>query len=126
MLLRKFIYHPVVLASLDQDYFGSFTRDTGTSKRDEHEWKTVAAFMSMASRDFVGAICSAGKNLFQFVGILRSAYAVAEQDRAVFEVSGLPRVHESVRGCQGKHVAGVCGIGLLGGMAMRSSPEWGR
>ena len=66
------------------------------------------------------------KNSFQFVGVLRVADTVAQQDHAVFYVSSLPRVQEMVGGGQGKHVTRVGGSFLLGRMAVRSSPDWCR
>ena len=125
-LLRKSIHHPVVLSSVDQDYFGKFTRDMGTSRREQHDRESVAAFMSMAPRDLEGAIGSVRKKLFQFVGILRVADALAEHDHTVFGISRLPCVQEMVGGCERKDVPGVQGAYLLGRMAARSSPDWGR
>jgi hypothetical protein len=125
-LLGKFIYHPVVLASLGHDYFGRSAGDMRASKRDQYNWENVAALMPMAARDLEGVLCSARKKLFQCVGILRVADAVAEQDHSVFEISGLPRVHEVVSGSQGEYLAGFGGGFLLGWMAVRSGPDWGR
>jgi hypothetical protein len=96
------------------------------SKRDQYNWENVAALMPMAARDLEGVLCSARKKMFQCVGILRVADAVAEQDHSVFEISGLPRVHEVVSGSQGEYVAGFGGGFLLGWMAVRSGPDWGR
>jgi hypothetical protein len=51
------------------------------------------------------------------------AQAVAEQDHAIFYVSGLPGVQEVVGGGERKYVARFGGSGLLRGMAVRSSPQ---
>lgn len=108
LFLGKFIYHPVVLSSLDQDYLGKSARDVGrSSRRDQHDRETVAAGMSVATRDLEGAVGRVRKKLFQFVGVLRVADVIAEQDHAAFDISRLPRVQEMVGGGQGKHVAGV-------------------
>jgi hypothetical protein len=107
-LLRKFIHYPIVLSSFYQDYFRNFARDMGgSSRRNQHDRETVAALMPMTARDFEGPVLPAGEKLFQFVGILRVAETIAEQDHAVFEVSRLPCVEEMVSGCQCKHVTGV-------------------
>jgi len=126
LLLRKFIHHPVVLSSLDQDYFGKSARDMGSSRRDQHDRETVAALMSVTTRDLESPIRRVRKKLFQFVGVLRVADTIAEQDQAVFEISRLPGVQEMVRGCQCKHITGVGGDCLLGRMAVRLRPDWGR
>jgi|CZKY01.1.fsa_nt_gi hypothetical protein len=126
LLLRKFIHHPVVFSSLDQRYFGKSARDMGSSKRDQHDRETVKPVMPMAARDLEGPVRAVRKKLFQFVGVLRVADVIAEQDDAAFEISCLPCVQEMVSGCQRKHVTGVRGIFLLGRMAVRSSPDWGR
>ncbi len=63
-------------------------------------------------------ILSARKKLFQLVGILGVADTVAELDHSIFEVSGLPRVQEMIRGGQGKYVIGAQGICLLDWMAV--------
>jgi len=76
----------------------------------------------MAASDLEGAVGRVRKELFQFVGVLGMADSVAEQDRAVFEVTGLPGAQEMVRGCESIHVAGVGGPRFLGGMAARSGP----
>src|ERR1700691_649768 len=55
-LSGKFIYHPIVLASLDYDYFRRFTADVGASKSEEHDRETVLALMSMAARDLKRAV----------------------------------------------------------------------
>ena len=107
LLLRKFIHHPVVLSSLDQGYFRKSARDMGTSRRDQHDRETVAPVMSMAARDLEGPVRAVRKKLFQFVGVLRVADTIAEQDHAVFEVSRLPCVQEMVSGRQRKHVTRV-------------------
>ena len=106
--LRKFIHHPVVLSSFDQDYFRKFACDMGgSSRRDQHDLETVAALMPMTARDLKGPVLAAGEKLFQFVGALRMAETIAEQNHAVFDVSGLPCVEEMVSGCQCKHVTRV-------------------
>src|SRR5208337_619131 len=120
------MHSPVVLSSLDQDYFGKFAPDMGRpSRRDQHDRETVAALVCMAARNLERAFCSARKKLFQLVGVLRVADTVAEHRHAVFEISGLPCVQEMVRGSEGKHVTRVEGIRLQGWMAARSSPDWG-
>jgi hypothetical protein len=106
-LLRKFIHHPVVLASVDQGYLGRPARDVGPSGGDEHDRKAVAAVMSTAALDLEGPAGRIRKKLLQVVGILRAADAIAEQDHAGFYVSRLPRVQEMVGGGQGIHVTGV-------------------
>ena len=77
----------------------------------------------MTTRDLERPIRRVRKKLFQFVGVLRMADAIAEHDHTVFEISRLPRVQETVRGCERKYVTRVRGIGW---MAVRSSPGWGR
>src|SRR5713226_2352834 len=99
-LLRKFIHHPVVLSSLDQNYFGKFTRNVGTSQRDQHDRETVAPGMSMTARDLEGPVRAVRKKLFHFVGVLRVADAIAEQDHAVFEIARLPGVQELISGSE--------------------------
>jgi len=116
-LLGKFIYHPVVLASLDQDYFGKFAGDSGSSGRDQHDRETVAAGMSVAARDFEGSIRPVQEKLFQLIGVLGVADVIAEHDHAVFGVRGLPCVQEMVRGGERKRVTRVGNIGLLRWMA---------
>ena len=80
----------------------------------------------MTTRNFEGPIVRVGEKLFEFVGVLGMADAIAEQDRAGLEVSRLPRVQEMVRGRERKHVTGVGGNGLFCGMAVRSSPDRSR
>ena len=116
--LGKFIHDPVVLSSLDQDYFGKFARDMGSSRRDQHDREVVAAQMSMTACDLEGAVRWGREKLFQLVGALGVADVIAEQDHAVFEVSGLPCVQEIISGSERKHVAGVGSICLLAGMAV--------
>ena len=79
----------------------------GSSRRDQHDRETVAALMPMTTRDLEGPVPAVGKKLFQFVGILRVANTIAEQDHTGFEVSRLPCVEELVSGCQCKHVTWV-------------------
>ena len=79
----------------------------GPSRRDQHDRETVAALMPMTTRDLEGPVLAAGEKLVQFVGILRVAETIAEQDHAGFNVSRLPCVEEMVSGCQCKHVTGV-------------------
>ena len=79
----------------------------GSSRRDHHDRETVAALMPMTTRDLEGPVLAAGEKLVQFVGILRVAETIAEQDHAGFDVSRLPCVEELVGGCQCKHVTGV-------------------
>ena len=79
----------------------------GPSRRDQYDRETVAALMPMTTRDLESPVFAAGEKLFQFVGILRVAETIAEQDHAVFEVSRLPCVEEMVSGRQRKHVTGV-------------------
>ena len=76
----------------------------------------------MTARDLEGPVRAVRKKLFHFVGVLRVADAIAEQDHAVFEISRLPGVQELIGGCQCEHVARVGRICLLGRMAVRSSP----
>src|ERR1019366_5555179 len=122
-LLRKFIHHPVVLASVDQDDFGRSARDMGSLRADEHNRKTVAALISAAAGELESPVGRIRKKWLQGVGVLRAADAIAEQDHAGFYVSRLPRVQEMVGGGQGIHVTGVWGIFQLGWMAVRSRPE---
>jgi hypothetical protein len=122
-LLRKFIHHPVVLASVDQDYFRRPARDVGPSGGDEYDRETIAPVMSKAALDLEGPVRRIRKKLLQLVGALRAADTIAEQDHPGFQVSHLPSVQEMVGGGQGKHVTGVRGIFLLGWMAVRSRPE---
>ncbi len=63
--------------------------------------------MSMSARDLEGPVRPVRKKLFQFVGVLRVADAIAEEDGAAFEVPRLPRVQEMVRGCECKYVTRV-------------------
>jgi len=84
----------------------------------QHDRETVAAFMSVAAGDLEGAVLSIGKELFQFVGVLRVADAIAEQNHAVFEITGLPCVQKMIRGCERKHVTLVRRIFLFGRMAV--------
>src|ERR1700691_6609420 len=92
--LRKFIYHPVVLASLDQGYFGSLARDVRTSKRDQDHGKTIQPRMSMPARNLEGVFGCVRKKFLQLFGALRLPNAVAQQDHAVFHISGLPSVQK--------------------------------
>jgi hypothetical protein len=78
----------------------------------------------MTARDLEGPVVRVRKKLFQFVGVLRVAETIAEQDRSAFEISGLPSVQKMVGGGQGEPVTGVRGSVLLGRMAGRSSPAW--
>lgn len=123
-LLRKFIYDPVILASLDQGDLGKFAGEVRSSGRYQDDGESVVAGMSAAGGDLEGAnLCfCVREEIFHLVGVLRAAEAVAEENHAVFEVSGLPGVQEMVGGGQGEYVTGVGGDLLL----MRSSPEWGR
>jgi len=82
--------------------------------------------MSMAAGDLEGAVVRIRKKLVYFVGVLRVADAIAEQDHAVFEISRLPRLQEVVGGCESEHVAGVRERSWLGGTAVGSSAEWNR
>lgn len=116
--LGKFIHDPVVLSSLDQDYFGKFARDMGSSSRDQHDRETVATLVSMTAGDLEGAVRRVRKKLFQLVGVLGVADVIAEQDHAVFDISRLPGVQEMVRSRERKRVARVGSICLLGGMAV--------
>ena len=79
--------------------------------------------MAFAARDFEGAIGHVGEKLFHPIGILRVSQAVAEQDHAVFYVSGLPGVQEVIGGGEREYVARVERICLLGRMAARSGPD---
>ncbi len=115
--LGKFIYHPVVLARLDQDYLGRSARDVGRSRRDQNDRETVAARMSMAARDLEGPVLTVQEELFQLVGVLGVADVIAEHDHAVFGVRGLPCVQEMVRGCECKRITRVGKICLLRWMA---------
>ena len=76
-------------------------------RRDQHDWETVAAPVSMAARDLEGSVRRVRKELFQFVGVLRVTETITQQDRSVFEISGLPSVQKMVGGCQRRHVTGV-------------------
>jgi hypothetical protein len=49
------------------------------------------------------------EKVFHPVGVPRVAKAIAQENHAAFEVSGLPGVQEMVRGGQGEYVAGVGG-----------------
>ena len=68
--LRKFIYHPVVLASIDQNDFREFPMHLIAAHDYEHDWESKAAPTSGSMRNFESAIVSAGKELFEFVRIL--------------------------------------------------------
>jgi hypothetical protein len=61
----------------------------------------------MTTRDLEGPVLAAGEKLFHFVGILRVAESIAEQDHTGFEVSRLPGVEEMVSACQCQHVTGI-------------------
>jgi len=79
----------------------------GPSRRDQYNRETVAALMPMTTCNLEGPVFTAGEKLFQFVGILRVAETIAEQDHTRFEVSRLPCVEEMVSGRQRKHITGV-------------------
>src|SRR5713226_6355268 len=100
MFLRKFIHHPVVLSSFDQDCFGKSAREMGSTRRDQHDREAIAALMSMTARDLEGPVRAVRKKLFHFVGVPRVADAIAEQDHAVFEISRLPGVQELISGSE--------------------------
>jgi len=63
--------------------------------------------MSMSARDLEGPVGCVRKKFLKFVGILRVAEIIAEQDHPGFDISGLPGVQEMVSGCQSKHVTRV-------------------
>jgi len=68
--------------------------------RYQDDGESVAAGISVASGDLEGAsfcFCVREK-VFHLVGVLRVAEAIAEENHAAFEVSGLPGVQEMVRG----------------------------
>jgi hypothetical protein len=97
-----------------------------TSNGDQHDRETVETLMSMTARDLEGPVGGVREAFFQLVRCLRVAETIAEQDHPGFDVSGSPRVQEMVSGSERMHVTRLGGILLLGGMTVRSSPDWGR
>jgi len=63
--------------------------------------------MSMTARDLKGSGRRVRKELFQFVGALRVAEIVAEQDHTGFDISCLPRAQEMIGGPEREHVTQV-------------------
>jgi hypothetical protein len=117
LALRKFIYHPVVLASLDQDYFGKLAVDPPAFPGDQDDREAAAAAVPLAARDFESAVRAAGEELLYLVGIPGVARAIAEQHHAPFQVARLPGVEEAIGGGQRKWIARIFGSGR-GGMRM--------
>ena len=60
--------------------------------------------ISVPRPNFKGPIRYRAEKLFEFAGVLRVTYSVAHQHNAVFEVSRLPCVQESVRSGEGGDV----------------------
>ena len=67
----------------------------------------------MPARDLKGAVRRIGKKLFQFVGALREANTISDEDHSVLDISVLPRLQEVVSRRQGEGIARVrgCRIG---------------
>jgi hypothetical protein len=107
LVLRKFIYGPAVLASVDQDYFGKLAVHPPAFPGHQHDRETVTPAVPLAVCDFEGAVRAAGKELLYLVGIPGVAYVVAEQDRARFQVSRLPGVQEAIGSSQGENIARI-------------------
>ena len=61
----------------------------------------------MTARDLERPVRRIRKKLFHFVGVLRVADTIAEQDHAILEISRLPRVQEMVRGSEREYVTRV-------------------
>ncbi len=79
--------------------------------------------MSSAACDFEGAVCGVREILFQFVGALRLAETVAQEDHAVFKVAGLPGLQKVIRGGERESITRLRDISLIRGMAMRLGAE---
>jgi len=79
--------------------------------------------MAFAARDLEGAVSCVREKLFDSIGILRMAQAVAKQNHAIFYISSLPGVEEVVGGGERQYVAGIERICLLGRMVVRSRPD---
>jgi len=105
--LWKFIYHPVVLASVDEDDFAKAAAHSGPGDAYEHDCKTVASVVSLSTRDFKSAVGAVGKELFKFLRIVRVANAIAQQDRSRLEIVGLPGVKEPIGSRQGENIVRV-------------------
>lgn len=84
--------------------------------------------MAFTARDFEGAVSCASvrcvrEKLFDVIGILRVPQVVAEQDHAIFYVSGLPVVEKMVGCGKRENVARIERICRLGRMAVGSGPD---
>jgi hypothetical protein len=102
--LGKFIYHPVILASVDDDDFGGTAADPRSRGGNQYDYKPVASEAALSSRDFKSTVSATGKKLLEFLRILRMTYGIAQQDHASFKIVRLPRVQEAVGGGQGEDI----------------------
>ena len=125
--LGKFIHHPVVLASADDDDFSRSPVYARSSNGHEHDGKSVASVAPLPASDFKCPVGTCGKKLLKFFRILRMAHAIAQQNHAGFQIIRLPGVKESVGGRQSEHVVWISRRGWSGMMFARAGgPGWER
>jgi hypothetical protein len=125
LVLRQCIYRPVVLSSVDQNYFREFSVNPPALPGEQDDREAAAPAIRLAMCDFESAVRAAGEELFYFVGIAGVAHVVAEQDRGPFQVARLPGVQKAIGGRQGEYVARVF-RGRLAGMRMTGTSGQGR
>ena len=124
--LRKFIYHPVVLASVDHRDFGGAAVQARPVRGNEDDCKTVSAVISLSASDFESPVRTTRKKLFKFFRTLRVTHAIAQQNHARLKVVGLPGVQETIGGCQGEDVVGIRRRRRTRAMFVRPHPRSGQ
>src|SRR5579864_6951111 len=99
-LLRKFIYGPVVVASM-QNHYGRKSACAvvfrGASEQDHRELVTTAAELP-ATGDLVGGRSGAGEEVFEGISCDFFFGVAGEQNHAAFDVVSLPGLEKMVGG----------------------------
>jgi len=70
IVLRQFIHHPIILASIDKGYFRRAAGYVGSFRNDEHDGKTVTPGMSTTGTDLKGPLRRGREETLQRIGIL--------------------------------------------------------
>src|SRR5512143_2660665 len=105
--LRKFIYHPIIPASVDHDNL----RESATHARAlcgyQNDGEAIPSAIEHPARDFIAPLCAGRKELLEPVRVLCMARLIAQQNHARFKVAGLPGVQETVRSVEGGDVVRI-------------------
>src|SRR5215813_1189305 len=94
--LRKFIHHPVVLATVHEDHSGRAAVNPRPAHGEERDAELVTTGVSCPTNDLECAITADGKELFKSLWSLRMAKAVAEQNCSGFQIIRLPSMQETI------------------------------